>query len=206
MAELQIPVGSMTTLEIAELTGKGHFHVLRDARDLLVEMHGEERLPEFEGSYGRQGIGETTIPTLVYLLPRRETLALTSGYSLTLRLAIIDKVTELERSLRFTRPFITEEMLADAVGLKANQTLHSKLNLAAQHLIRCGVGKDCYKDPVNYQLSFTREGAASALLFIRQKHLHDPTAGNNLGALRSPQEQIEYLQAEALRLKGGTTK
>lgn len=85
---------SMSTLEISELTGKRHDHVMRDTRKMLVELHGENDLPKFGGVY-RGGNGEDRP---CFELPKRETLILVSGYNLKMRAAIIDRWQELEAS------------------------------------------------------------------------------------------------------------
>jgi phage regulator Rha-like protein len=85
---------SMTTVEIAERTGKRHDHVLRDAWKMLVELYGENRLP----NYGESYINEQNHTYTCYRLPKREVLILVSGYSISLRAAIIDRLNELEKS------------------------------------------------------------------------------------------------------------
>lgn len=83
---------TMSTKEISDLTGKRHDHVMRDARKMLVELHGEHDLPKFGGVY-QGGNGEQR-PCLH--LPKRETLILVSGYNLVMRAKIIDRWQELE--------------------------------------------------------------------------------------------------------------
>lgn len=87
---------TMSSREIAELTGKRHDHVMRDARLMIVELHGESDLPKFGGVY-KGGNGEDR-PCLN--LPKRETLILVSGYNLTMRAKIIDRWQELEAQQR----------------------------------------------------------------------------------------------------------
>ena len=82
----------MSSLEIAERTGKEHFHVLRDIKEMLVELYPEEGESKFEGSY----LSEQNKPQPYFNLPKRECLILASGYSVNLRAAIIDRWQELE--------------------------------------------------------------------------------------------------------------
>ena len=81
---------TMSSLEIAKLTGKEHKNVLRDIRNLLEEL-GIEQL-SFE-QLAKMPSGQNTV---VYNLPKRECFALVSGYSAKLRVAIIDRWQELE--------------------------------------------------------------------------------------------------------------
>lgn len=91
---------TMSSLEIAELTGKRHDHVMRDTRKMLVELHGEDRLPSFGGTVERPNpSGGAPIKSPIYRLPKRETLVLVSGYSVEMRARIIDRWMELEAGL-----------------------------------------------------------------------------------------------------------
>ena len=81
---------TMTSVEIAELTGKRHDHVVRDLQEL--EKQGIIDLPKFGE---REKYGNNNERT-VYRLPKREVLILTSGYSAKQRAAIIDRWLELE--------------------------------------------------------------------------------------------------------------
>lgn len=88
---------TMSSREIADLCEKRHDHVMRDIRQMLVELHGEGGLPKFGGTYQNEQNGQT-YP--VYFLPKRETLILVSGYRLDLRARIIDRWQELEAQQR----------------------------------------------------------------------------------------------------------
>ena len=85
---------TMSSREIAELTGKRHDNVMRDARTMLAELHEEGALLKFEGSY----IDPTGRTLPCFNLPKRECLILVSGYSVELRARIIDRWMELEAS------------------------------------------------------------------------------------------------------------
>ena len=83
-------VMTMSSLEIAELTGKRHDNVLADIRNMLTEL--EIEAPEFSGAL-KMPSGQKA---KVYKLPKRECLVLVSGYSIVLRTKIIDRWLELE--------------------------------------------------------------------------------------------------------------
>lgn len=82
---------TMSTLEIADLTGKRHDNVMVDVRNMLFQL-GKEDLT-FQGCY-RGGNGKD-LPC--YRLPQRECLILVSGYSIPMRAKIVDRWQELER-------------------------------------------------------------------------------------------------------------
>ena len=83
-------VVTMSSSEIAELTGKQHKHVLTDIRNMLksLEIDSAEFSAQYKDSTGRM------LPC--FNLPKRETLILVSGYSIELRARIIDRWQELE--------------------------------------------------------------------------------------------------------------
>lgn len=85
---------TMSSREIAELTGKEHRNVMRDGRAMLSELYGEGGMLSFEHTYRNQQNGQE-YPEL--RLPKRETLILVSGYSVEMRARIIDRWQELEQ-------------------------------------------------------------------------------------------------------------
>lgn len=88
---------AMSTKEIAELTGKRHDNVMADARKMLAELHGQDRLLSFQATVERPNpSGGAPIASTVFMLPKRETLVLVSGYSIEMRARIIDRWQELE--------------------------------------------------------------------------------------------------------------
>ena len=83
-------VATMSSNEIAALTGKRHDHVLRDIKKILDEA-GIGVL-KFGGSY----LSEQNKELPCYHLPKRETLLVVAKYSTPLRLIIIDRWMALE--------------------------------------------------------------------------------------------------------------
>lgn len=83
-------VRTMSSREIAELTGKEHKNVLADIRSMLDDLGltSAEFSADLPDSYGRMQPG--------FRLPKRETLILVSGYNIAMRARIIDRWQELE--------------------------------------------------------------------------------------------------------------
>jgi len=81
---------TMTSLEISELTGKRHDHVMEDVRKMLSELG--LNAPDFSGTY-KTSQGNTYE---CFNLPKRESLILVSGYNVTMRAKIIDRWEALE--------------------------------------------------------------------------------------------------------------
>ncbi|MGL5949109.1 MAG: phage antirepressor KilAC domain-containing protein [Aeromonas sp.] len=100
----------MSSLEIAELTGKRHDNVMADIRKMLVEIQSPEKSGDYKDSRGR------TQPRL--LLDKEETICLVSGYSAALRMRIIRRWQALEQ--------------AAMPVLRIPQTLPEALRLAAE--------------------------------------------------------------------------
>lgn len=84
---------TMSTREIADLTGKRHDNVMADTRKMLAELHGEGGVLNFQDTQPNPQNGQSYA---VFMLPKRETLILISGYSLPMRARIIDRWQELE--------------------------------------------------------------------------------------------------------------
>lgn len=111
--QLAEQVQSMTSLQIAELTGKKHHHIVRDIRRLL-----------------KQGVNETNFGLVDYVdskgelrpcfkLTKKGCLILASGYNPILREAIINRWEELETEKRITHQ--VPQTFAQALLLAAQQ-------------------------------------------------------------------------------------
>ena len=89
---------TMSSVEIAERTGRRHQDVLRDIRNML------EQLGQPFAQYCAKVPSQGGRPMTVANLPKRESLILVSGYSVELRARIIDRWEELERRERPALP------------------------------------------------------------------------------------------------------
>ncbi|NAP01970.1 phage antirepressor protein [Pseudomonas syringae] len=81
---------TMSSREIAELTGKQHFHVKRDIEKMLVDLQED---PSIYGCTYLDGQNRTQTE---YLLDREHTDCLLTGYSAAMRMAVIKRWRELE--------------------------------------------------------------------------------------------------------------
>lgn len=121
---------TMSSREIAQLTGKDHRHVLADIRKMFEEL-GETSAgfsADLPDAYGR--------PQPAFDLPKRETLILVSGYSVSMRAKIIDRWQELEAAVnnpvtpRVTSPY--PPMLIETLAAAVDRGLMSKRSAVAR--------------------------------------------------------------------------
>ncbi|HAF3913915.1 TPA: hypothetical protein G8A89_004815 [Salmonella enterica] len=122
-----VEVKTMSSREIAELTGKEHKNVLADIRKMLSEIQSAEKSADYKDGKGR------TYQML--LLDKEETLILISGYSIKMRAAIIRRWQELESQVSkpalpdFTNP--AEAARAWAAEYEQKLIAQEKLSIAA---------------------------------------------------------------------------
>ena len=128
------PAGSaatMTSREIAELTGKAHTHVLRDIRHLMAEL-GDPLLVHL------REVKDARQYTDHFVLPKRETLILVSGYSIPMRAKIIDRWQELEAAQAPAAPALpnfgnpAEAARAWAAQYEVAQQARTQLEVASE--------------------------------------------------------------------------
>lgn len=104
----------MSSLQIAEITGKRHDAILRDIRNLLQQGVAAHNF--VEGTY--KDANKQDRPC--YYLTKKGCLILASGYDAKLREKIIDRWEELERQKQYGS-FQVPQSFADALLLAAQQ-------------------------------------------------------------------------------------
>lgn len=143
---------SMSSREVAELTGKQHGHVMRDIRAymgavLQMERGIDVKSLDWSGHEGVQVFGDTPIGGVtyseeinpqngqtypIYHLDKSATLTIVSGYNVLLRKKIIDRWQELEAQQQPQVPQSFPEALRLAAELaEEKQKLESELAIAA---------------------------------------------------------------------------
>jgi len=112
---------SMSSLEIADLTGKKHCHVLRDIKVMLDQLGitPNEHLDYADPTAVRVERDYRHFISVIYL-PRDETFTLLTGYSPDLFGMILDRVRELETQLRKPKS-IFEQITDDPSNMRALQ-------------------------------------------------------------------------------------
>lgn len=88
----------MSSLEIAELTGKRHDHVLADIRTMLAALGRTSA--EFSAHVTVPGPNGATRMSPCFNLPQDLTLTLVTGYNVVLRHRVVVRWQELEAQTR----------------------------------------------------------------------------------------------------------
>lgn len=105
---------TMSSREIAELTGKDHAHVMRDIRNML------ESLDIDASNFGSMYIDNHGREKPCFNLDQEFTLTLVSGYSIPLRHRVVTRLTELESKTNHKIPDSLPEALRLAADLADN--------------------------------------------------------------------------------------
>lgn len=114
---------TMTSLQIAEITGKTHSNVMRDIRNILEQLE-DRRQFSFELSSRPQPMpngGSKEVSC--YILTKKDCLLLASGYDANLRAKIINRWEELE----------TRELSRKELALMVLQAEEEKERLALEN-------------------------------------------------------------------------
>ena len=125
-------VQTMSSKEIADMTGKRHDHVLADIRNMFEQLQIDST--EFSGQY-KDSTGRT-LPC--FNLNKDLSICLVSGYNVQLRMAIIQRWNELEaQMLEMVRPsYMIEDPIERAKKwieeASAKQAIETKLVEAVQ--------------------------------------------------------------------------
>jgi len=114
---------TMSSLEIAKLTGKAHKNVLRDIRDTLEATNVDALKFELRHT---EGLNKGRIKE--YILPKRECDLIVSGYEPKYRLAIIDRWQELEIT-----PKVQTEYIESELEIKALRDKYKKQEILAEY-------------------------------------------------------------------------
>ena len=143
-AIINTPV-SMTSRELAELTGKQHSNVMRDIRNMIDSFEADSNLNwhcESDSYIDSQGKVRE-----MYRLDKNTTLCLVSGYEPVLRMRIIQRLDDLDQgklstpSINYDAAKVTAQLaplyidMAKAFGFEGNQAL-----LCADNAIRNTTG------------------------------------------------------------------
>lgn len=119
---------AISSLEIAEITGKRHDNILRDIEVQLTEILGEKALLKFEESY----INSNNREFKCYNLSKIEALIVVSGYDAKLRASIIYRLEELEKksTQKLENQTFTNTILYDNYSKAITEVHKAKLELS----------------------------------------------------------------------------
>ena len=135
------PKTMMSTKEIAGLTGKEHFHVMRDARDMINELlqyNDHPVLDDKQYQILKDGRGYNS----EILLDKELTETLITGYSVVLRHKVIRRLHELEALVKKQAEVISHMVSIDELkearimlGVANAQNAHLSQRIVAEQRI-----------------------------------------------------------------------
>lgn len=111
MNALTIAEKTMSSREIAELTGKEHKHVRRDCEAMFSELGIDANGYVQNWTHPQNG---QTYPE--YVLNRELVQTLITGYSIKLRHAVIQRLNELEAKHVRNAAYVAEQMLSESIN------------------------------------------------------------------------------------------
>lgn len=124
---------TMSSREIAELTGKRHDNVMRDIRNMMSDLGALKS----EDTYIHPSNGQEYS---MFNLNKEETLCLVAGYHAKLRMAIIKRWSELEESVK--QPALPDDCVAikkdDLIWLQGEVIERMKNQLKAERKLKDG--------------------------------------------------------------------
>ena len=158
---------TMSSKEIADMTGKRHDHVLADIRNMFEQLQIDST--EFSGEY-KDSTGRR-LPC--FNLNKDLSICLVSGYNVQLRMAIIKRWNELEAQQQFTVPTSFSQALLLAAQLEEQKEQLALQVAQQQQVIEVIQPKaDVYDIIANRDNTYTIRDTAK-LLKMRPKDLTD---------------------------------
>lgn len=159
------PSQTMSSREIADLTGKEHRNVMRDIRVMLVELHGEGGLQKFQQTQINPQNGQR-YP--IFNLPKLEALTLLAKYKPEIVSVVAEKLDALDQILNAIRNFEVPEECADmyVYAIRNTTTGNIKLGISRnpeQRLKQLQTGNDCTLELVAYSKAENRFQDEAAL-------------------------------------------
>lgn len=148
---------TMSSREIADLTGKEHFHVKRDIEVMLSQLNLDP------SNFGYIFLDSMNREQKGYALDKDLTTCLVSGYNVQLRMAIIKRWTELEQATQIKLPSTYKEaLLALVVAEEEKEQLalqvveqqqviaHQQPTVDAYELLAGKNGSMCFQDAYKF--------------------------------------------------------
>jgi len=119
---------TMTSIEIANITGVRHDNVIRDINAMYIDLYGESYVPQFEErKYGQKGRLHN-----VAIMDKDHTLCLVAKYSAKIRMKMIQKIKSLEHEVKALKSHNSKMVSIDEVIEERKQKYRA---IAAQHRI-----------------------------------------------------------------------
>lgn len=163
---------TMSSREIAELTGKEHKNVLADIRKMLSDLDLDGR--DFQSTY----IDNKNRQQKEYYLPTSKAICLISGYSVQSRMAIMSRIKDMDQVLTAIRDFEVPDDLPDiyVYAIRESETGRIKIGISRnpeRRLKQLQIGNSHKLELVAYKKAENRyKDETAAHLDNKEHHIH----------------------------------